>query len=672
MLVRLLIAFMAALLAAACSSGGDGGTDGGVDAADGSGGDSGMDGDDGSDLPDPVCFETGPGPYEITFTDVTVELGLGPGGLAVTGSQVMVADVDSDNWPDLVLTRGQAVREDPQDPAGRYWLLRNASGAGFEDRTWSSNLFLARDGTQGRATSFVLFADLDNDGDQDAFSVVYEDWNNTADILDHTAVFLNDGLGGFSIGPQQDFTSGSFDPLLGATFLDYDRDGLVDVFTGHYYGRYPYPASAIQDSLFRGDGAGGFTDVTDAAGLATLPFSYDTAAQCTNHKPTWGVTACDVDGDGWTDLMATSYGRQFNAFYRNTGGAFEDLTLSSGFGSDPIEDYSDNQFFLCFCQYHPDEPDCAGASAPMIDCIGPPDLRNSWSVGVDDQPWRLGGNSSGTLCGDIDNDGDMDLLALELAHWHIGRSSDKTELLINDRFPQNPLFRPGNEEMRLTREHVRSWNEGDLGGALADFDNDGRLDVLVASSDYPDTYSLLWQQSAAGKFNEVGEQAGARIHRAHGLGVIDFDRDGDYDLVVGTSLMRWGADDDPPPPEDAYAYLLRNDTGQSANKMMFHLIGAGGPGGANRDAIGARITLRAGSLGTIREVQGGHGLSGFQHDKLIIVGIGESCSASTVRIRWPNADGTEDTHRDVLANYVVIIEEGKGLRYMTLEEFTGR
>ncbi|MBN2499082.1 MAG: CRTAC1 family protein [Deltaproteobacteria bacterium] len=809
---------------AGCDWGGSGGTDAGVDAAseDGGGDDGGSGSDRGADdqeWPPTICLDPGQGPYSLLFSDVTAELGLGSEGLGMTGSNVTIADVDGDHWPDIVVTTGQASREFPAEssdaacedeldndadgltdcedpscgrtahcielaetgdaqcgdgsdndgdgatdcddpdcqadpevtvcgdqesselecgdgsdndddgltdcadpscarnrwttvcdevgesddeqcadgqdndadgltdcadwscqlnplvsacarPVDRYRLLRNAGGAGFEDWTWRSGLFRALDGFKGRATNFVIFGDVDGDGDADAFSAVSEDLDNRLSLLDHSSIYYNKGNGEFFPGPQQRFSSGDVDPVVSAAFLDYDHDGWLDLWVGHHYGRYGYLNTAVQDSLFAGDGTGRFTDVTDAVGLTTLPFSQETAAAGTNHKPSWGLTACDVDGDGWTDLMACSYGRQFNAFYRNLGGeSFEDLTLSSGFGSDDRLDYGDNQFFLCYCSIRRDDPYCEDAWIPSMNCSG---MTDYWSPGSDDQPYRLGGNSSNAVCGDIDNDGDMDLLAVELAHWHIGESSDITELLVNDGFPDRPLQRPGREATGLEREHIRSWNEGDLGGLLADFDNDGRLDVLVASSDYPGTYSLLYQQQSDGRFDELGEGAGARIHRAHGLGLIDFDRDGDYDLVIGTSLMRWASNDDPPRPDDDYAYLLRNDSGQDANKLMIALRGRGAAvGGANSSAVGARITVTAGGETFMREVQGGYGLTGCQQDPLILIGIGAHCVADELRVRWPNAEGSESVFTGVKANYVLQITEGQDLLYIPLEDYRG-
>ncbi len=623
--------------------------------------------DAGPVLPDPICLESGDGPYAMAFTDVTADLQLDPDNLRATATILTIVDVDGDHWPDVFLSKASSEREDPGDPVGRYRLFLNTGGVGFEEVTFDSGLFVARDGTEGRATSYILWADVDNDGDKDAFSMVNENSANAAALLDHTSIFFNDGTGHFDIGPEQSFTSGQYDPIVAAAFLDYNLDGLLDVFTGHHYANFGALNTTVQDSLFAGDGQGGFSDVTNDVGLTTFSFTLTNADEGTNHKPTWGVTACDVDGDGWTDLMTNSYGRQFNAFYRNTGGSYEDLSLTSGHCSDGNEDYSDNHQYTCYCQAHPDEPTCEGAPSPAGSCDG---WENYWNVGMDDRSWRNGGNSSNTVCGDVDNDGDMDLLAVELRHGWTGQSSDMTELLINEGFPASPLVRPGNEVTGLDRPFSLNSNEGDLGAIMADFDNDGRLDVFIASSDYPDTYSLLYQQQADGAFSEVGSGAHARIHRSHGLGLIDYDRDGDYDLIVGTSLARWSASDSPPAPEDTFAYVLRNDTGQNANKVMIHLRGSGAAGGANRDAVGARITVSAGGETFMREVQGGYGLNGFQRDDLIIMGIGANCTVDSVTVRWPNAALDEVTYTPVLPNYVLVIEEGQEVIHQSLEEYT--
>ncbi len=611
--------------------------------------------------PAPICLSPGEGPYPLVFTDVTKELGFDEGGLAVAGSVVTTADINNDGWPDLYISKGERVREDRASPAGRYRLFLNNEGKGFTEVTWSSGLFKTREGEDGRVSSFVIWGDVNNDGFVDAFNVAYYD-ADTDDTGDRSSVFLNKGDGTFSIAPYHEFFAVYLDPLAGAAFFDYDRDGRLDLYAGHHYGKYGYLNMTEQDTLHRGDGKGKFTNVTDAAGLTTLKSNDETIKAGTNHKATWGVSACDVDGDGWTDLMSTTYGRGFNMFWRNKGdGTFEDISLSSKFAEDENLDYSDDQWYLCYCATHTDAGDyCADAANPAISCAG---LEDAWEPGFSDHPSRLGGNSSATVCADIDGDGDLDLLGVELAHWHIGQASDKTELLMNEGFPAKPFVRPGREATGLVRAHISGWNEGDLGALAGDLDHDGRIDLYVLSSDYPGTYALLYQQLADGTFKEVGKDAGARIIRAHGATLIDYDRDGDYDLVVGSSLMRWSASDVPPAPAQPWVTVLRNDTGQNANRLILSLEGTGTAGGANRMAIGARVTVKAGGKTFIREVQGGYGLFGFQNDPVLIIGIGDNCVAEEVAVRWPNKEGSTSVFKDIAANYRIRIHEAEGLTY---------
>lgn len=621
-------------------------------------------------VPPLICRTPGEGPYPLVFTNVTDELGLGEAGLALAGSTVTTADINRDGWPDLYISKGAKTREDTGAPTGLYRLLLNNKGAGFTETTWTSGLFKTRDGKDGRVSSFVVWGDVNNDGFVDAFNAAYFD-ADTDETGDQSSVFLGKGDGSFTIAPAHEFFTTYLDPVAGVSFLDYDRDGDLDIFVGHHYGKYGYLNMAEQDTLHRGDGTGRFVQTTDEAGLTTLKGTTDEIIKSgKNHKPTWGVTACDVDGDGWTDLMTTTYGRGFNMFWRNKGGTFEDLSLSSKFAEDEILDYSDDQWYLCYCKSHTDAGDyCADAASPSIDCTG---LEEAWEPGFSDHPARLGGNSSATVCADIDGDGDMDLLAVELAHWHIGQASDKTEILRNDGFPAKPFSRPGREATGILRTHISGWNEGDLGALAGDLDNDGRIDLYVLSSDYPGTYALLYQQQADGTFAEKGSDAGVRVIRAHGATLIDYDRDGDYDLVVGSSLMRWSATDVPPAPTQPWVKVLRNDIAPAANRFMVILEGSGETEGANRMAIGARITVKAGGKTYIRENQGGYGLFGFQNDPLIIVGAGNSCLAEEITVHWPNKKGSISTFKEIPANYVVRIHEKNGISFQTIEEYAVR
>ncbi len=605
----------------------------------------------------PECKTPGEAPIDITFTEVTEELGFGKGKMEVTGNTASSLDFDNDGFPDLLLVSGKREREDSEDPKGYYRLLHNTGGNGFEDVTFSSGLFTARDGHKGRETSYIVWGDFNNDGLTDAVHVRYFDKNDKDEPYDATELYINKGNGSFKPGPKNDFSVDYFNPLTGGAVADFDVDGNLDIFFGRHYAEYGNLSSCLQNSLYVGDGTGHFKDATPGSGLETKPFSEQTAEAGTNHKPTWGVAACDMDGDGLDEILTTSYGRQYNEIYHNEGnGTFTDYSVTSGFAHDNNENYNDNQFFACYCAAHPDAGEyCANAEKPVISCDG---MENAFHPGMDDKPWRLGGNSSASVCADFNNDGKMDVVSVELAHWHIGQSSDKTQLLINQGFPEKPFERIPEKESGITRPRAGGWNDGDLGGIAADFDNDGRMDVLILSSDYPDTTALLYQQQKDGTFKEIAEKAGIKLNRAHGGTVFDYDRDGDLDVVMGTSLMRWTANDRPPKPEKAWVHIYRNDT-PVGNRIAILLKGDPEQG-CNSNAIGARIVVKAGGKQFVREVQSGYGIWGFSNDFEQIIGIGNECHIDSIEIHWPNKAHSVTTIQDIEANYRLIISQKTG------------
>ncbi len=619
---------------------------------------------------EPICLKPGKGPYALKFTDISEEMGVKK--LNALGTQVTVADIDGDRWPDIYTSLASKTRENQNEPQGLYKLLKNVKGASFEDVTFSSGLFAGKDGTNGLASTYVVFADMNNDGFQDAFNAVYVD-NDTlsSDTFqeDYSRVYLNNGDGTFKYAGGNFILNDMYSAIAGAAFLDYDHDGVLDLFIGRQYNSYGNLTSCEQDTLMKGLGNGKFENIVDGtSGLETVRADDDSLAKGNFNKPTWGVSACDVDGDGFSDILTSSYGRSYNALYRNKGdGTFEDLSVSSNFAHDDNENYSDDQFFACYCEDESNkETDyCSLSQGPVISCDGIG--TSGWDPGFSDQPYRLGGNSAGTLCGDFDGDGDIDLFQIELAHWHIGEASDKSQLILNDGFPEKPLRRLSEEESGISRKRSGSWNDGDLGGFAADFDNDGKLDIYILSSDYPGTKSMLFQQLSDGKFKDTAKDAAAQIPRAHGGAFADIDRDGDYDLIVGTSFMRWASNDTDgrKKPEKQWITVLRNDTGQDANKVIIDISGST----ANRDAVGAKIIVKAGGKQFVREVQGAYGLNGFQNDHLQIIGLGDICEVEGIEIRWPDKENSVTTYDKVFANYVLEINQETGLKHHKIEEY---
>jgi hypothetical protein len=369
------------------------------------------------------------------------------------------------------------------------------------------------------------------------------------------------------------------------------------------------------------------------------------------------VTACDVDQDGDTDLLVSAYGRRWNQLWLREEGGFREVGEESGFAGDGNVDYDDNEFYRCFCQ----TTGSCTAPSPRITCDG-----LYWNDGFDDHPFRLNGNTFTTACADVDADGDMELYSAEIVHWHVGTSSDSSELLVGDGVSASgvPTFsRPGNAASGLVIPRVGpSWNEGGISSALADLDNDGQMDALLGTSDYPDQALWLYRQGSDGRFTDVTATSGVDHPCAPGFSLADLDRDGDLDLLVATSTARdcatiWS--------EGPALRIYENTSGQVANWTQLHLEGAGAAtGGANRSAVGALVKVTAGGVTQTREVQAGHGHFGVQHDLDVTVGLGASCSIDVLEIRWPDAAGTVERFESVPANYRIVARQGEGLEYL--------
>ena len=611
-------------------------------------------------LPPRIC-KTGQGwTGGVAFKDVTLEAGL----VGVAGTRLGAVDYDGDGRPDLSVRNYYPERDDFSLDKKRYtYLLHNDGGMHFSDRTRESKFTVRRDGGEGRVTHAVVFGDVDNDGDLDALALVNVDPDETKpDPGDRTEVLLNNGDGTFSLGPGGAIREADKRmPAFGAAFVDADRDGFLDVWVGYAQGKdQPEP-----DRLYRGDGTGSFVDVTLEAGLMTKPWLKMVDVQNgLVHRNTWGVLACDLNGDGWPELLSSVYGRYFNALWLGAGdGKFTDISMASGYAADDRTNWRTNLNAQCYCKLNPTAEDCPGTPEPPPYFPCKPGQQLRWDHQYDRQLWRLGGNTFTTACADMDNDGDMDLVNFEIVHWDVGETSDPTELLINDASPTPHFVRPGNEATGLVRtfdNHI-DWNAGDMTGALFDFDNDGRTDILIASSDYPYTRAFLFHQKADGTFEEVTPDKGIAHPRAHGVAVADFDGDGDLDVALGHGLARCQGDSSCYPTHEVH--LFRNEIGQDANSLRIALVG--GPG-SNRAAIGARVRVTAGGVTQTKDVGGGYGHFGIQHELVLTFGLGPVCDVEQVEVRWPDKARTTEVWKGIRANYTIRLRQGDpDVEYLT-------
>lgn len=630
------------------------------------------------------CQSVGPRPPEacapgavadLAFTDVSDEWGLRD--LQVDGNRLSTADFDGDGWPDLVVTRGVAngVRDEygNSEVLRRRFLLRN-TGSGFEDVTESSGFAAVRtspsgesDPSLGRAFSYAQWADVDNDGDLDAVTIT-DQWEVDADNPDQgdrTEVMLNDGDGTFSLVDLTSEDSQLHEAWLhttSSTWLDADRDGRIDLFTGNQYGVFGAHSTAEQDHLYMGRDAGHFSEKTRDRGLEMGqggPRSASSASDYTDDEggnvnwATFGVTSCDIDRDGDTDLITQTYGRGLNQLWLNDGeGQYTNVTAGADWSRDDGDDYSTDERFRCYCANEgAGAPDCAGVPGPVIGCSA-----GGWLPGWDDEPHRLGGNTFAAVCADLDEDGDYDLATGEIRHWWTPGASDASTIAWNEGGSPPTFERRSRDSIGLEQDHdTNDWNEGDLTVGAFDFDNDGWLDLLRPQSDYPDTRMYLYRNGRDGTFRDKAVEAGIDFPRAAGMAVADFDRDGDLDVVTTHSRMRCDGQCAYETPE---VHLFRNDSGNQANGLTLRFRGAG-RGATNASGIGVTVEVTTGEHTQVRELTGGHGHAGTQNGLALHVGLGEACVADSVKVIWNDAARTEQVFEELPANWETVFVEGQ-------------
>jgi len=375
-----------------------------------------------------------------TFRDATDDAGVGGEGL--WGSGVTVADYDGDGWPDIFLTGfGPSV------------LYRNLGDGRFKDVAEEVGVE-----SPGWNTGAAFF-DADRDGDLDLYVASYIDCT-LQDVLEARPTLDWRGLEKVAFGPFG--LKGAPDRFFrsegGKRFVDATAEaGMQDralgfgfgVRAADYDGDGDVDVYVANDSdpnyLYRNEGNGVFKEVATWAGCA---LDGNGAAQAS-----MGLAAGDVDGDGILDLFTTNFSEDFSTLYHGVGnGLFEDVSRASG--------------------------------------VGPATFRFlKW----------------GAALADLDNDGDLDLLQAD-GHIYpqidrhpeiIGTFAQKSLLLENVSTPGAPAFRDVTEQAGPGFQSLRS----SRGLAVGDFDDDGRLDILMANIDAPPT--LLRNVSRAGAWLTV-------------------------------------------------------------------------------------------------------------------------------------------------------------------------
>jgi len=493
----------------------------------------------------------------------------------------------------------------------------------------------------------VLF-DYDNDGLTDLFLV---DGGSIADATVNARarhrLYRNIGKGAF-----KDMTEASGirhrEYGMGACAGDADNDGRVDLYITNYG----------PNELYRNSGNGAFTDLTRAANVGA---------------PGWSTSCAffDMDGDGDLDLFVTNYldapksTNRFcgdpqrrirvychplvypsvpNVLYRNDGkGTFTDVTSAAG-----LSKYLGNGLGVAIGDYDDDgRPDVfvANDSVPnflfhnegsgRFNEVG---LLAGVAVGRDGKP-RAG---MGTEFADYDGDGRLDLVVTN-------HEFESTSLFHND---GRGTFADVTLDAGISSPTLPFVG---FGVAFLDVDNDADLDVSIVNGHVIDNTAmfragsthaqrkLLFQNTNGRRFAEVSRQSGSGFARddvGRTLLAGDLDNDGDIDLVVTNN---GGATE-----------VLRNNGGTGRNSIEVRVVGSR----SNRDGLGVRVTVTAAGRTQVREVKSGSSYLG-QNDLRVHVGLGDAIRVDRIDLRWPT--GTMETIRDVPANQIVTITEGKGI-----------
>jgi hypothetical protein len=533
-------------------------------------------------------------PFHARFTDVAKEAGLvhpvvyGAAGkktyiLEVVGCGVAFIDYDNDGWMDLLILSGTRLEG---APGATNRLYHNNRDGTFRDVTEKAGLL--RSGW----ASAVTVADYDNDGFDDIFITYYG----------HNVLYRNNGNGTFTdVTERAGLRHNQVRYGAGCTWVDYDRDGHLDLFVANYLDttieKLPKPGEnpdcnwkgiAVNCGprglptgycqLFHNNSDGTFTDVSERSGVSSAQGSYPMTA-----------VAADLDNDGWPDIYVACDSKPSFLFRNQHDGTFREEGLERG----------------------------AALSEDGMEQAG-------MGIGI----------------GDCNLDGSPDLLK---THF----SDDTHVLYLNDgkgNFNDNTIRAGLGVETRYV-----GWGAG-----IVDLDNDGLPDLfMVTGSVYPEveqqlpaypfkTPRLIFRNLGDGRFEELIEEAGPGIVAAHssrGCAFGDFDNDGDVDVLVMNM-------NEPPS-------LLRNDVQAENNWLKVQLIGTK----SNRSAVGSRVIARYGDRRQAKEVVAQSSFYSAD-DRRLHFGLGAETSAD-LTIQW--ASGATETVREVAAGHLVTIREGSGI-----------
>jgi hypothetical protein len=545
-------------------------------------------------------------PLGYSFLDVAKTSGLNAktiyGGehknrylLETTGCGVAFYDFDHDDWIDIFLVNGTRLEgfAKGQEPISR--LFKNNRDGTFTDITAGSGIVRSGWG-QG-----CCVGDYDNDGLDDLFVTYYG----------QPSLYKNHGDGKFTdVTTKVGLAQSRMRWNSGCAFLDYDKDGHLDLFVANYIDfdikTAPLPEAAGcaykgmqvacgppgldggKNILYHNNGDGTFTDVSKKAGMEDTVGTYGLS-----------VVVADLDHDGWPDIYVANDSTAATFYQNQKDGTFKDVAIEAGIA------------------YSPDGKPQAGM---------------------------------GVAVGDFNRDGLLDIVKTNFAG-----DTDSLYQNLGDGTFEDHTYLSG---LGINTRYL-GWGVG-----FIDLDNDGWLDIFISNGHvYPEVdgshldapyaeHKYVYRNLRNGQFEDVTNQGGSGMTDAvpaRGCAFGDYDNDGNMDIVVNCV--------------NAAPQLLRCNATTQRNWIKLRLVGKK----SNRTGIGAQITVTAttapqaesGSckqpMRQVDELRSG-GSYYSQNDLRMHFGLDQAMVADVVEIVWPS--GTKDTLRTLAANHLYVIEEG--------------
>ncbi len=510
--------------------------------------------------------------------------------VASMGAAVAVADVDADGFPDLYVTSSKE--------GSKNRLYRNRGDGTFEDV--SERFGVADVNRRETGVSMgAVFGDYDNDGFEDLF--LYK-WGRPE-------LFHNEGGRGFSRATEQ-ASLPSWANINTAVWLDYDRDGRLDLFLGGYYPErlnlwdladtkimpesFEYANNGGRKYLYRNAGGGRFEETSARAGLSSTRWAL-------------AAVAADLRGTGYPDLfIANDYG--VSEFFINEGGRFREAGRETGVGYAPksgmnasVGDVLNQGRLAIYVSNISEEGILLQGNNLWVPTGGTrqlPKYENmARAMGID-----LGGWSFGAQFGDLNNDGFLDLY---LVNGYVSASRD--------------------ESYWYDYSKVAGGHQIVIGDAA----NWPAMGERSLAGYQP---KKVWINDGSGGFVDVAQMVGATDrHDGRSIALADFGGRGALDAVVAN--------------QRGPLLLYKNHVAPDRQWIAFDLEGgcrgdAAGQSCSNRSAVGAQVEVSWSGRTQVQEVTGGSGFCA-QNQRRLHFGLGQHASIDRVVVRWPSGKTQE-------------------------------